>query len=92
MLTLPTEWFALLHFVIGLENSRHSLNQSDTQLKQSPFWFAKLKNSVNSQVKENDSNDFIDVISYEVANYGMGGHYEPHHDFLQVSRKSSLID
>ena len=27
MLTLPTEWFALLRFVIGLENSRHTLNQ-----------------------------------------------------------------
>ena len=33
MLTLPIKWFALLRFVIGLENSRHTLNQSDTKLK-----------------------------------------------------------
>ena len=35
-----------------------------------------------------DSNDPIDVIVYKVANYGIAGHYEPHHDFLQVSCKS----
>lgn len=27
---------------------------------------------------------------YKVANYGIGGHYEPHHDFIQVSPRSGI--
>ena len=30
-------WFSLRHSVIGIENSRHPLNQSDVKLKQSGF-------------------------------------------------------
>ena len=35
---LELPWFALLRYVIGAENSRHFLDQSDLKLKSIAIW------------------------------------------------------